>query len=495
MRPPRLGDMLRLVARFFVFTAFAALVISNFRVQQGYVDSSRARADTASAAFVEIPQVSSAHILDTITRIGASLPPGAPVVSDAGNEVLGKLESGFTAGHDIIIRPDDIFAGLFACYVDKKRFLDIAALNIEACKLMQARQVLYKNTNFQWPNLGPVQFVTDRRLNQVAAGSDAQLLGSGPAQTVLNRWHVPARIQLSATPLTQRPDHLILVASQLGSMYYRRTPASTLFPVEPDPFSGSSISGINRFTLLQVLNPTPARFEMQFTSTLRADGKELLPSRAVVFGNSVTPLGFVGRGSARVLSPPLTPRYIDGGWYLMLDLGEPGHQFPVVRKGLMRLYGSDIEIDPRYLVGFSKDISLIDSAGLEIDAPSSVSRFPGDLENEDLAYSGIYEDGWVAEAASLSLMRHRGDFFRFHGLVPRIHSSQFRTTLSVTIAHRVVMKTVLRPGYFDFLIPAVDAPTRVEDVRLDFHGVQRLPTDGRVVSAFIDSVGFVPSTP
>src|SRR5439155_3422792 len=115
-------------------------------------------------------------------------------------------------------------------------------------------------------------------------------------------------------------------------------------------------------------------------------------------------LPMVGRGSARVFSPPMTPQIIEGRAFLGLDMGVDGEPFPERRSGLMALYGTDVALDRRRPVGFLRDISLVSQEEYgRLAPPSKLESFPADLENPDLEYSGIYEDGRVSEASYFQL--------------------------------------------------------------------------------------------
>src|SRR6185503_15553788 len=111
-----------------------------------------------------------------------------------------------------------------------------------------------------------------------------------------------------------------------------------------------------------------------------------------------------GRGAAHLVSPPLLPQQIAGRSFLALDMGMDGLPFPDERSGLMRLYGSTIHVDPRRLVAFARDISLLpEDDYVRLSPPSSIRSFPHAPANPDLEYVGSYEDGWTAEHASFTL--------------------------------------------------------------------------------------------
>lgn len=489
----------RALPRLLTGAAFIALLCGNIFVQQYYVDRSRARPEATSGAFVEIPEASSSRLLQRLAEVRSELPPGTPVVSDAINEVLGKVEAQYTIGHDTVFRPDDHFGGVISLSppsgLTAKLHLYLPEVQKSAFKLVRARTSLLINSIFSVPGVGPDNFATDSGFTSTIASPNAYVLRSGPRQGILNRWGVRiASPPVVAQPIATTQNLLIFVASSLGSSYYRRNKVATMFPVEPDTFAGGTMSGLNRFQLMQVVKPTPGRFEIRFSSTLRSDGQNRLPEKAVLYGARAQSLGFRGRGSARIFTPPVEPRSIDGGSYFLLDLGEPGRHIPVPRTGFMRLYGGEIDLDPRRLVGFSKDISLIPEGVYQrIVPPTSIGRFPSDLDNENLAYSGIYEDGWISEDVSLRLTNPASASpFVMRGLVPQIGDGAFRSTAVVSIDGRVAVQQELRSGPFEIVAKAGSLAAGPHDIRITFSRVLKLPNgDNRPTPALLNYAGFV----
>ena len=89
---------------------------------------------------------------------------------------------------------------------------------------------------------------------------------------------------------------------------------------------------------------------------------------------------------------------IAGQPYVVLDMGEFGSLARYPHPGLQGLYATSVTIDPRELTSHVRNISLVSEAEYaRLRPPSALSRFPSDLENESLEYSGIYEDGWLGE--------------------------------------------------------------------------------------------------
>ena len=129
------------------------------------------------------------------------------------------------------------------------------------------------------------------------------------------------------------------------------------------------------------------------TSTLIPGQETQLPPAAAI-GEQKAPFPIVGRGAARVLSPPIQPQFIMGRWYVAIDMGTDGTRFDPVRPGLMNLYGQEFSLDVRRLTGFVRSISAVsEEEARSWGLPQRLARFPEDLRSGQTEYSGIYEDG------------------------------------------------------------------------------------------------------
>src|SRR5215831_155052 len=103
-------------------------------------------------------------------------------------------------------------------------------------------------------------------------------------------------------------------------------------------------------------------------------------------------------------------------------MGVEGTRFPEPRRGLMKLYGTDVSTDRRSLVGFLRDISLVsEEQYAAFKPPSEIAVFAynrNDLrDNPELEYSGIYEDGWVSEHSFCRLSQPAGSSGALHAVV------------------------------------------------------------------------------
>jgi hypothetical protein len=222
-----------------------------------------------------------------------------------------------------------------------------------------------------------------------------------------------------------------------------------------------------------------------------------------VIGDRRVPLPVVGRGCARVFSGPLEPQQIGGRQFLMLDMGAFGKRLPVSRTGLMNLFGTDVAIDARDIVGRARDISIVsDEAYQDLRPPSRLYRFSSresdhPLRDPNLEYSGWYEnDGWMSEEAYCRLTQPPGmQVVSVRGVVPGIVPG-FHTSVSLLLDGVEVARAEVTPekdGGFALSAPAATEPGRRE-VRVRFSNYQRLPDpDNRPAGGKITSIGFEPA--
>ena len=290
-------------------------------------------------------------------------------------------------------------------------------------------------------------------------------------------------------------NHLAFVSSALGRHYYLAIPGADpigLFAHEPDYFfPGARFAGVGRYLVFEVLQPDPAaRLVLDFTSSLKADGANLLPPAAVI-GEQRLPLPTVGRGSARWYSKPLAPQWIDGHAYVAVDFGVEGTRYPDTRRGLMRWLGREIPLDGRRLVGLARNISLVSEVEYQrLVPPAQIERFPQDLGVPALEYSGIYEDGWVADESVVFLRRPNGPgLLTVKGnLLPA--SSGSGATITIDLDGATAFSERREPGPFAVDVPVPGADDDRIAVRLRFSAVRPLgDLDRRPASAHIDYLG------
>lgn len=340
----------------------------------------------------------------------------------------------------------------------------------------------------------------DMTLEQsVTSSSDALVIATTPQQGLFNRWHFNPAISNNfvTQPLSKVRNQLIFIRSQLGKHYYTgdnfgSSSQASFYQLEPDFFlPGHTIAGIGRYFLFQVLKPSEeTRLVLNMTASLKNDGENQLPPAAAIGAKRLN-FPIIGRGSARVFSPPLTPQVIAGQTYLSIDMGVDGQTSANRKTGLMKLYGTDISTDQRRLVGYGRDISLVSDEEYANLAPlNNLSTFPADLTNPNLEYSGLYEDGWVSEAAFFGLTQpNTSSHLTVRGMIPKITDPTFISELRVLVDDQEVAKQILKPGEFDIKVKVPQGNRRRIDLR--FSKFQRLQApDNRPVAAKLKFIGF-----
>jgi len=222
------------------------------------------------------------------------------------------------------------------------------------------------------------------------------------SQFVLNRRALPEGSRdLVRLDCAKAKNLLVFVESSVGQSFTLPTNrrAVSFWQLERDAsFPGRTLSGLGRYALLEILRPSKTvRLELDFStsSTQNPTGSYSLPP-ASAMGTSRVRFPVVGDGAARVFSPPLRPQVIGGQSYVLLDMGVIG-RFPTVRRpGIAGAWGKSVTLDPRTLTSDVRNVSVVSEPQYnELRPPMALRRFPADLAQRDLQYSGIFEDGWL----------------------------------------------------------------------------------------------------
>jgi hypothetical protein len=249
-------------------------------------------------------------------------------------------------------------------------------------------------------------FGVDLKVARLLSHDSCTLSFPTGSQLPLNRRTFPEGSRdLISLSCSKARNLLVFVTSTLGqpATLPENRRVVSFWQLEGDPsFQNRTFSGFGRYALFQVLGGTPkVRVELSFTTSPaeQPGGSFRLPP-ATIDGAGQSRLPIVGSGSARVFSPPLLPRIIDGRPYLVLDMGMNVHASVVRRPGLTGVWGKFVPLDPRLLTSYVRDVSLVSPAQYaRLSAPRAIRHFPADLGNPNLEYSGIYEDGWVGQKA------------------------------------------------------------------------------------------------
>ena len=295
---------------------------------------------------------------------------------------------------------------------------------------------------------------------------------------------------------SQVKDHLVFIHSELSPHYYSSARfKAAFFQREPEPITHGEVyfHGSGRYNVFNIIHPSPnLRLIVDFSRTSLGKGRSKLPSKAVVVGDYDYPLPFVGHGSARVVSPPIKPEYFEQNAYITLDFGEDPQIIQKDKTGLMRLWGMKFSLDDRRLVGFMRDASVITEEQYQnLPRPLRIGDFPDDLSRyPGLEYSGLFEDGWVAEDAFFKLgPSHAGQILTFKGFIP--DTEKFRkqgVDVTVSINDKPTEIVNLKAGEFT-LTRLIKEATKITSITLHFSDAQVYGHDDpRPVSAFVREI-------
>ena len=329
-------------------------------------------------------------------------------------------------------------------------------------------------------------------------------------------------------------NYLVFVHSKLGMHYYSEGQRKVAFAqLEGDYFyPGQTFSGLGRHLLFMVVGGTKQpRLVLNLTATVMRQFKNQLPS-PIIYGSKNTEIPFIGRGSGRIISEPLEPAFIEGKSFINIDMGRNGKEFVKHPLLLSRLYGDDVHKDSRRLTVYGRDISLISEDEYQtIKPPTQLRKFPADLANPNLEYSGIYEDGWISEHSFFVLeAKENTKFLMIKGLAPqvnkyssvyarfkefvrggfdrstlysrlkilirgglvRVDHSTLPAKLEMHINGKILSTRQLESGLFEFKVPIQTIRGR-QRLDLIFNNYYQLSSgaDARIVAAKIDYIGFV----
>ena len=303
-------------------------------------------------------------------------------------------------------------------------------------------------------------------------------------------------------PESEVHNRLVFIHSELGPHYYSSARfKAAFFQREREPITEGLVSfhGTGRFNLFRVINPgEKMRMVVDFTRTSLGGNRYNLPRQAHVIGEEDYPLGLVGAGSARVISPILKPEIFEQQAYLTLDFADSAQPIGKNKTGLMQLWGGKYNLDDRRLVGFTRDVSLITEAQYRtLVRPARITQFPLDLSRyPGLEYSGMFEDGWVGPDSLFKLTgSHPGQIVTFKGYVPDTPDYRSRgLDLTISLNEKPTEVVNLRSGEFT-LTRLVREAADITSLRLNFSGAQPYgERDTRYLSAFVReiSVGDLP---
>ena len=162
----------------------------------------------------------------------------------------------------------------------------------------------------------------------------------------------------------------------------------------------------------------------------------------------------------------------------------------------MGVFGASYNPDWRKVVGWTRNISLVSENVLdELHPPQGIFKFPDDLANRNLEYSGFYEDGWVGEDAFVRLAgNHETAQIIIKGQYPDgVPDAPSSSTIEVLADGVRIGEHKVTLG--DFTIVSDLPATASNTVRIDIRSSAsyHLPgADGRVASFRVLSIGWSP---
>jgi hypothetical protein len=433
----------RFLVRVIATSLVATLGIFNLRTQLFYADQSE-RANQVSAV-----------MLERLAALG-HVPTGKPTMLDIPEMGIDNVVGLYTRGH-----PAPKYSGETTVFGTALRSAptEVPALTSPVWKIVQQLGVelfrAFRPLKFSLKSESPEEHEFHRfQLPDKVPVDGAFMITAAADRSVINQSaDRPRTGRFYARKLTEMRNHLAQVESSLGHIIMPGVAKDVaLWQHEPD-FGASSrgMQATGRHILFEVVNPVPgSRMLLEWTRGTGRDEFALPPSE--VFGYNRSGFGFVGRGAARMLSDPLVPREIDGRFYVAVDMRAQPQRLQAERKGLAALYNQHLGLDPRSITGYARNISLLSED--EVDAmkpPQSITRFPADLFDPGLLFSGIYEDGWIAEVARIRLgSEQKIDKVRIRGQVPSFDGLRAGGTLAIVVDGQEVARRQLQPGNFEF---------------------------------------------
>jgi hypothetical protein len=488
-----------------VVAATVLLVAIGVPAQGAYRKASADIRSGQNSSYGEIPAASRDAVL-TQFRDLSQLTARSDVVVDASNGPLAKVAAGYFRDANVFFYVTDLFNRRYFEWGQTPPFSDLALRRrFDIANRNDLRRTLhFSPLAFDYmPGSGRhvlAEFTVDRRIHaKIADGKRLYFLMSTGRQTIFNRRSTLGRVDsdVRAVPFNSVSNHLTFIDTDrgvaVGTLTVPREKVS-VFQLESDPyFPPHTMASVGRYLLFALDgSKQPIRMVLDLTATLNGNGHNSLPP-VVAVGTRRVSFHALGQGSARLVSDPVVPAVIAGVSLVGIDMGRPGTTFPDRRTGLMRLYGNDIQLDPRRVAGFARDISAVAAnAPLRGAIPTEIDRFPADLGNPDLFYSGIYEDGWVGKDARVSLTSAgtAGDL-RLTMMIPLIADPGFRSTVTVRVDGTTLGTWPEPLGRSTIDVP-FNAAFGPHAVSLHFSRAQQLPDpDSRAVAAHVEYLGFL----
>ena len=456
-----------------VFVCFSVL----FSTTQLYAYASLG---TSRQGFSEVPFASSSKIQSQISELLETSSKLGPIISATSNLSLIKLEAIAAKGHPILFSSQDPFKGIYGKYVPRRGLIE----RLEVKFPNGDKPAVFEQVKGALPikDVTPMYLIADNKFNSV---------NKYWASDSIMKW----KYQVVRSP----ENYLMFIDSSQGPIYSNfdaSQSTSTFFQSESNPMiPGTFTQAIGNFLLFQILEPSKQNFlDLNISSTVLEQYNRRLPIIKLVGKNSTT-FKPEGRGSLHARIPMVEPITINGLHYFAIVLDQKLLPFDKPATFAEKLYGSDVNWDSRRISTYASNISVVNESKLESgSAPKKLSKFPKDLVNKHLYYSGIYEDGWISSSSYFDLNSNGSKAFVLKGFIPEVKgNSNYRSSLSIKIGEKVEIFQSLSPGTFSIEIPIDNFVSKspLTRVSLKFNNSLKLPKpDGRPSSAFITSLGF-----
>ncbi len=487
LKPPYLKLKYALLAIFIVCNLYAQL---NFTLKS---------TGEFTGGLNEVPRASALKINRQFAELATTkLEVGQSYISDTSNLVLAKFEALYTIGKQVIFPSRDFFIMISNVHP----IGDLIGVLKNDFELYKENAGGYKFSELYEIDYGKYHnaFFFPRYLT--TGFNQSKMIVTNQKQTILNSYYSKPATE-KYFDVTQPKNQLLFIHSKLGAHYYSYDrKIVSFYQLEDDPmFAGQQFSGFGEHALFTAFNPTPkAHILMEATNTVMKQFDAELPKPQIIGKNTVS-LNFVGRGTGRVVSASVDFLKFHNMDLFAFDANRPPKQFLYNRSGLMNLYGRDVNLDNRWLTTFSRDISLIsDEEYKNFKPPSALQKFPADLANKQLEYSGIYEDGWISEQSFFMLTpTANSQKFMLKGVVPLIDNPDYKETITIKIAGKVRATQELKVGEFMVEIPLTKTERQQVKLRVDieFNKFQLLTSknpfaaqDGRITGGLIHYLGF-----
>jgi hypothetical protein len=470
--------------RILALAVVLALAVANLRTQQHYVLNSAADRRDYEA------------MLDRLASIGLTA-AGGPVMLDLPSVGIAQLAALYSRG-----RPTAAFVGDYGLGVtrrDHSNPISPAPHQKEVEAAVANLAAAYHSYRFPLDPEARESHVFRRfSFADNVKAHPAALVHPAANQSVINDSVIrPTNGRLYVSMLEDVRNYLVQIGTSLGhSMIPGEVDDIALWNWEPDNFNPTrGMQAMGRHLLFEVLNPVPdSRLLIDLTtSPLAATDVDLSP--ATVIGENRSNLGILGRGTARVVSGSIKPRNIGGHYYIAVDMGAEPRRVPYWRSGIAAAYNRDLNLDPRNIVGFARNISFVTEDQLNLlPPPTSIERFPDDLRMPGLLFAGVYEDGWMAEAAKFRLgADDRSNSIRIALQLPSYKALGAGAMADILVDGQSIARRRIDPGDLEWYIPMAPAagPRWIE---LHVDKTERLPApDGRLVSVRLMSISLEPS--